>query len=97
MKYSRQGLGLCPPQRTPSVANKEDVNVNEKIHPRPTEEISAPHAEEKYVLEDVFWVPLSNCRFRQSTSLVLPEPRSENHDNGKVSSPGEASCLAGLS
>jgi hypothetical protein len=62
MTYSRQGPGLCPqsPERILSVANKEDVNVNEKIHPRPTEEISAPHAEGKYVLEDVFWVPLSN-------------------------------------
>jgi len=60
--------------------------MNEKIDPRPTEEISAPQAKEKFILEDVFWVPLGNRSDRHSsTSHALPEPRSENHDNERQS------------
>jgi hypothetical protein len=69
------------------VGNREDMNMNEKIDdPRSTEEISAPQARERYVLENVFWVPLSNCRFsHSSSSLVPPEPHSENHDKERQS------------
>jgi hypothetical protein len=63
--------------------------MNEKIDDlRSTEEFFAPQARERYVLENVFWVPLSNRSVRHSsTSHALPEPRSETPTtNGKVSS-----------
>jgi hypothetical protein len=40
----------------------------------------AAEQESKYVLEEVFWVPESNCRARHSTLPVPPEPRAEARD-----------------
>jgi hypothetical protein len=34
--------------------------------------ISASNGKRKYVLEGIFWVPISNCSDRYSTSSVLP-------------------------
>jgi len=65
------------------------VNTNEKIHPRSSETISAPQGERKYILEGVFWVPISNCSSRHSTSLVLPELHSKKFDTVEVSSSDE--------
>jgi hypothetical protein len=39
--------------------------------------ISAAQQERAYVLEDVFWVPESNCRTRHLTLPVAPEPPAE--------------------
>jgi hypothetical protein len=43
----------------------------------------------KYVLEDVFWVPISNSRWRHCSSHVLPELHTEELDTGEVASAGE--------
>jgi hypothetical protein len=57
--------------------------MSEKTHPRPPVAIPGCREKGKYVLEDVFWVPISNSRFRRST--VVPELRSEKVDTGEVS------------
>ena len=61
--------------------------MNEKIGPRPSEAISSPQENRKYVLEGVFWVPLSSCS--RSTSSALSELRSEELDLGETSDSGE--------
>ncbi len=40
----------------------------------------AAQQEEEYVLEDVFWVPESNCRARHLTLPVPPEQPAEARD-----------------
>lgn len=52
--------------------------MNEEISLRPSEAISSSQEKRKYVLADVFWVPLGS--YRRSTSSVLPELRSEELD-----------------
>jgi len=47
---------------------------------------SAAQQESKYVLEDVFWVPESNCSAKHSTLPVPPEPRAQARDIGNNSS-----------
>jgi hypothetical protein len=59
--------------------------MSKKIQPRPPVAISGSQGSVKYVLEDVFWVPISNSRWKRSTSLVLPELHSEKLDTGEVS------------
>ena len=48
--------------------------MNEKIHPGPSATISLSQGTRKYVLEDVFWVPLGH------TPPVLPERHLEKPD-----------------
>jgi hypothetical protein len=59
-----------------------------KMRFRPSATISAPQ-EKKYVLEGVFWVPISNCNSRRSISRLVPEPRPEKLDNSEPSSSGD--------
>ena len=61
--------------------------MNEKISLRSSGAISSSQEKRKYVLADVFWVPLSS--YRRSSSSVLPELRSEEPDLGEVSDSGE--------
>jgi hypothetical protein len=42
-----------------------------------------------YVLEDVFWVPISNCSSKRSASGVVPGLRSEALDTSEASSSGD--------
>ena len=54
--------------------------MNEKIIPRASSATSCPEGKAKYVLEDVFWVPVSNCRARHFTvpgQLELHSPKTE--------------------
>lgn len=41
--------------------------MNEKINSRASMAASCPDGKTEYVLEDVFWVPISNCRTRHFT------------------------------
>jgi len=50
--------------------------MKQKINPQPSEAISGSQGKTRYVLEDVFWVPLSNCSSMRSTHFVLPERHS---------------------
>jgi len=63
--------------------------MNEKINPRPAAASSTSHGERKYVLEDVFWVPVSNCRDRHPNSAVPSQHRSDTRDRSEVSNPVE--------
>jgi hypothetical protein len=60
--------------------------MNEKIRARPSAANSTSDGEKKYVLEDVFWVPISNCSHRHSTSSALDAPRPEKLETREVSS-----------
>jgi hypothetical protein len=59
--------------------------MSKKIQPRPPVAISESQGSVKYILEDVFWVPISNSRWKRSTSLDLSELHSEKLCTGKVS------------
>ena len=63
--------------------------MKEKILRRLSATISGSQVERKYVLEDVFWVPLTNCRCIHSASPVLPEFHPESLDASDHSSSGE--------
>jgi hypothetical protein len=61
-------------------ARQKGVEMNEKIIPRASSATSCPEGKAKYVLEDVFWVPVSNCRARHFTvpgQLELHSPKTE--------------------
>ena len=60
--------------------------MREKVLRRLAAIISGSQLERKYVLEDVFWVPITNCKSRQSTSQVLPKLHPEKLDTGELSS-----------
>jgi hypothetical protein len=69
--------------------------MNEKIHARHSAANSASDDERKYVLEDVFWVPISNCSQRCSTSSALHAPRPERLDTREVSRSGKTKLGSG--
>jgi len=48
-----------------------------RISARLTAASSPAPEERKYILEDVFWVPESNCRARHFTLPIPPEPDAE--------------------
>jgi hypothetical protein len=53
------------------------INMNEKtLAQRPTANCTSD-GERKFVLEDVFWVPISNSSQWRSTSSALDAPRPE--------------------
>jgi len=52
----------------------------EEILARLSEGSSAAQEERKYVLEDVFWVPESNCRDRHLALPLPPESHAEARD-----------------
>jgi hypothetical protein len=70
--------------------------MNEKIKPRFSRATSSSQGKTKYVLEDVFWVPVSNC---SSMHCPLPagiELRSQKPDLGEASSSDESeTCASG--
>lgn len=63
--------------------------MNEKKGPRLSAVNSTSQGERKYVLEDVFWVPVSNCRDRHSDSAVPSQRRANTRDTSEVSNPVE--------
>jgi len=63
--------------------------MNEKMNPRPAAASPTSQGERKYVLEDVFWVPVSNCSDRHSDSAVPSQHRSDTRDASEVSNPVE--------
>ena len=63
--------------------------MNEKMNPRLSAVNSTSQGERKYVLEDVFWVPVSNCSDRHSDSAVPSQHSSATRDTSKVSNPVE--------
>jgi hypothetical protein len=58
-----------------------------EIFARVSSATSMAQEERKYVLEDVFWVPESNCRDRHIALPIPPEPRAEARDIKNNSSP----------
>ena len=68
--------------------------MNEKLNPRPSATSSRLQGERKYVLEDVFWVPVSNCRDRHSDSAVQAQDRPDTRDASEVSNPVETELEA---
>jgi hypothetical protein len=63
--------------------------MNEKPRARRPDANYGPAGESKYVLEGVFWVPVSNSSHRRSNSSALPAPRPENLDTREVASASE--------
>jgi hypothetical protein len=63
--------------------------MNEKLRAQRPDANPAPDGERKYVLEGVFWVPISNSSHRRSTSSALPAPRPENLDTSEGASAGK--------
>jgi hypothetical protein len=64
--------------------------MKQKINPQPSEAISGSLGKTRYVLEDVFWVPLGNCSSLRSTPSVSPERHSEIPNIGEASSLGDS-------
>ena len=64
--------------------------MNEKINPGFSRATSCSQGKTKYVLEDVFWVPVSNCSSRHFTLPALSETRSKKPDIGEVSGSDES-------
>jgi len=67
--------------------------MNEKISVPRSAAKSTSHSERKYVLEDVFWVPISNCGHSSSTSSALDAPCAEKLDTREVSSSGKTELV----
>src|ERR1700739_3705108 len=67
---------------------KKGVKMNEKINLRASMATSCLGEKTKYVLEDVFWVPVSNCSARHFTLPGHLELHSKKPDIGEVSSSG---------
>jgi hypothetical protein len=63
--------------------------MNEKMDSRPSAASSTSQGGRKYVLEEVFWVPVSNCSDRDSDSAVPSQHRSDTRDTSEVSNPVE--------
>jgi hypothetical protein len=57
-----------------------------EIFARLSAAISAAQEERKYVLEDVFWVPISNCSSSHSVFPAIPELRAEKLGTSEASS-----------
>jgi len=68
--------------------------MNKKLNPRPSAASSRSQGERKYVLEDVFWVPISNCSERHSDSAVPAQDRPDTCDASEVSNPVETELEA---
>jgi hypothetical protein len=68
--------------------------MNDKINPRASTATSCYEGETKYVLEDVFWVPISNCRARHFTPPGHVELHAKKPDIGEVSSLNKCETLA---
>jgi hypothetical protein len=68
--------------------------MNDKINPRASTATSCSEGETKYVLEDVFWVPVSNCRARHFAPPGRVELHTQKPDIGEVSSLNKSETLA---
>lgn len=68
--------------------------MNEKINPRASAATSCAEEKTKYVLEDVFWVPISNCSARRFTLPGHLELHSQKPDIGEESNLDESETCA---
>jgi len=68
--------------------------MNEKINPGASAGTSRSEGKTKYVLEDVFWVPVSNCSARHFTLPDRLELHSKKPDIGELSSLDESETWA---
>jgi hypothetical protein len=73
---------------------EEGAKMNEKINPGFSRATSCSQGKTKYVLEDVFWVPISNCSSRHFTLPAFIEPHSKKPVIGEVSGSDESETLA---
>ena len=67
--------------------------MNEKINPRFSSAISRSHGKTKYVLEDVFWVPVSNCSSMHFSPPICPELNAEKPDIDEAPGSGESESV----
>jgi hypothetical protein len=70
--------------------------MNEKINVPRSAAKSTSHGERKYVLEDVFWVPINNCGHSSSTSSALDGPCPEKLDTREVPSSGKTELVSAI-
>jgi len=63
--------------------------MNEEVRAERAEAHSTSDGQRKYVLEDVFWVPISNCRHARAVSSALPARCPEDRDTREPSGSGE--------
>jgi hypothetical protein len=63
-------------------------SMTENMLRRLSRTISGSQVEKKYALEDVFWVPITNCKCIHSASPVLPKLHPESLATGEHSSLG---------
>jgi hypothetical protein len=68
--------------------------MKEEVNPRASAATSCSEKKTKYVLEDVFWVPISNCSARHLTLPGRLELHSQKPDVGEVSSLDESKTRA---
>ncbi len=68
--------------------------MKEKLNPRPSAASSTSLGERKYVLGDVFWIPVSNCNDGHPESPVPSQPRPDTRDASEVSNPVETELQA---
>jgi hypothetical protein len=64
--------------------------MHKKIRSRLSTGNSVSQQESKYVLEEVFWVPISNCNSMRSTPPAIPELRAEKLETDEVSNLGQS-------
>jgi len=64
--------------------------MHKKIRPGLSTGNFASQQEAKYVLEDVFWVPISNCISRRSTPPAILELRPEKLETDQASNSDES-------
>jgi hypothetical protein len=85
----------CVPLRESELdATQEGVKMNEKIDPPTSMATSCSEGKAKYVLEDVFWVPIGNCRARHFTLPGRLELHSKKPDIAEVSNLDESETSA---
>jgi hypothetical protein len=73
-----------------AIAKGGAEHMHKKIRPGLSNGNSASQQEAKYVLEDVFWVPISNCISRRSTPPAIAELRPEKLETDEASNPGDS-------
>jgi hypothetical protein len=87
--------GMTAPLRESELdATQEGVKMNEKINRLTSAATACSEGKTKYVLEDVFWVPISNCSARHFTLPGRPELHSKKPDITEVSSLDESETSA---
>jgi hypothetical protein len=84
----------CLSKKNIGIAIGGRENMHKKISSRLSAALSASQGKRKYVLEDVSWVPISNCKSGHSSSGFVGEFCEEKLVAGKASSSGDFEIIA---